>query len=113
MKYVPLESVGFIEAQRYIEREEHSELDKALMLQRAVSGDSDWIWLQNTALGLVNGEDPNARIIAIRAFGDIARIHRLLNLERVLPALQKIEDPELQGYVEDTIDDLRVFLRQS
>jgi hypothetical protein len=49
--------------------------------------------------------------VAVVALGHLARIHRTLDLERVLNVLaRKADDVELAGTVENTLDDIRQFI---
>ena len=49
--------------------------------------------------------------LAVTSLGHIARIHRQLDLDKVLPVLEKLRsDPEIGGRVEDALDDIRKYL---
>lgn len=50
------------------------------------------------------------RRAALIGFGHVARIHRKLSLSGILPEIQKLaNDPELQGTVEDVLEDIAMF----
>jgi hypothetical protein len=55
--------------------------------------------------------DAGIRATAALCIGHVARIHRVLDLDRVLPALQRLQsDPEVGWRVADVIDDIESFL---
>jgi hypothetical protein len=71
----------------------------------------DWRWVQDWCLRFTEHTDSNVRLVAVVALGHLARIHRTLDLERVLPVLaRKADDVELAGTVENTLDDIRQFI---
>lgn len=73
--------------------------------------DEDWQWAQDRCLDFLDHPNVQVKEIAIVCLGHIARIHQKLDLELVLPALKKQrDDPEFAGRVEDTLDDIQVFL---
>ncbi len=73
--------------------------------------DPDWRWIQDTCLNLLNHPDAGVRAIAITCLGHVARIHRQLDTERVVPILTRFKsDPQLGGRAEDALDDIAHFL---
>ena len=73
--------------------------------------DPDWRWVQNLCLELMTDADAGIRATAALCLGHIARIHKMLELDRVLPALHHLQDdPEIGWRVADVIDDIDVFL---
>ena len=71
--------------------------------------EADWRWVQERCLGFARHDVAAVRQIAVTCLGHVARIHRRLDLERVLPALDELScDPEVQ--VEDALDDIRMFV---
>ena len=72
------------------------------MISRAVQGG---------CLHLTDSQDLNVRRVAVTALGHLARIHRTLDLDRVLPVLAQISgEVEPAGTVEDAMDDIRLFI---
>jgi hypothetical protein len=70
---------------------------------------SDWRWVQDTCLGFARNDIASVRQIAVTCLGHVARIHRKLDLEKVLPVLYELShDPELQ--VGDALDDIQMFM---
>jgi len=76
--------------------------------------DSDWRWVQNTLLNLLeNNGDLNIKRLSITCLGHTARIHQQIDKDKVVPILEKyLLFPELNGTVLDTFDDFDVFLNQ-
>lgn len=75
--------------------------------------DPDWRWVQSQCLHFAASSSPSLRATAITCLGHLARVHRALDLDLVLPVLEKLADePELRGRVEDTLDDIGMFLQQ-
>lgn len=74
--------------------------------------DADWRWVQETCLRFLDHSDRGVRSIAIICMGHIARIHKTLDVEIVLPRLLalKAEDPSIAPSVDDAIEDIQVFL---
>ena len=82
----------------------------AFALVNVAFHDPDWRWVQENCLTFVRSDIAALRQIAITCLGHVARIHRKLDLERVLPVLQEFShDPEVQ--VEDALDDIRMFMK--
>jgi hypothetical protein len=71
--------------------------------------ESDWRWVQERCLVFARDDVATVRQVAVTCLGHVARIHRRLDLERVLPALDELSrDPEVQ--VGDALDDVRMFV---
>lgn len=82
-------------------------------LIRIVYHDPDWRWLQNKCIEMSEHLDSDVAGLAVACLGDIARIHRTLDLETVLPALKKRQgNPEIAGRVEDALDDIEIYLHR-
>jgi hypothetical protein len=73
--------------------------------------ESDWRWVQDQCLSLFSDGDPGVRATAALCLGHIARIHRRLDLDRVLPALHRLQDDPNAGWqVADVMDDIDTYL---
>ena len=73
--------------------------------------DPDWELAQDRCLALLGDHDRNVVATAILGLAHVARLHRRLDLERVLPELERLRsEPALLGRVEDAIDDIAVFI---
>jgi hypothetical protein len=66
-------------------------------------------WAQNKCLAFARYPEPNVRQVAVNCLGDIARIHRTLDLARVLPVLDDLSG-DTEVTTEDALDDIRMFI---
>ena len=81
-------------------------------LVRIAYHDPDWRWVEMKCLEFTSHPETSIRMVAVRCFSHLARIHGVLDIDKVLPVLRALErDPQLSGTVEDTLEDLRIFLR--
>lgn len=82
-------------------------------LVRLAFHDPDWRTVQNRCLEFVRHEHTDVRGAAITCLGHLARIHGVLDRDRVVPVLsQVLDDPEVGGRAQDALDDLAMFLKQ-
>ena len=73
--------------------------------------DPDWRWVQDRCLEKLANSSPEVRNMAALCLGHLARIHRSLELERVLPVLTTlVDDPIVGPSARDALDDIRLFL---
>jgi hypothetical protein len=74
--------------------------------------EKDWRWIQDKCLAFTSHDDATIRSVAATCLGHLARIHKQLDLERVLPRLEALlKDPATAGYAETALDDVNHFLR--
>lgn len=69
------------------------------------------IWAQNTCLEYLASGTESVAASAVTALGHIARRHRHLDREKVLPAFETLKKrlPFLEGVIADTLDDIDTF----
>ena len=80
-------------------------------LVSAALHEADWPWVQDWCMRFAGHSDVDVRRVAITCLGHLARLHHTLDLDRVLPLLAvKLNDTALQGTVEDTLSDIRMFV---
>lgn len=73
--------------------------------------DDDRRWVEGQCLALLDHPDSDVRGLAATCLGHIARIHRELDRNRVLPALDALRnDPLVGGRAQDALDDIAVYL---
>ena len=109
MKYEDVEPISRQEALSAFSSGSPEAIADALI--RAVLHDPDWRWTQDICIKYANHEDQSIRLLAVTCFGHLARIHRKLDLDRVLPILEGLsKDEKTAGRVEDAIDDIRLFV---
>jgi hypothetical protein len=74
--------------------------------------DPDWRWVQSQCLAFSRHSDHDVRSVAAVCLGHLARIHRQLDVELVLPRLAEMKsDPQVAARVEDAMEDIKFFLR--
>ncbi|MEV4240874.1 MULTISPECIES: HEAT repeat domain-containing protein [unclassified Nocardia] len=106
--YQSLEPIGRNEAIAMLDSEDNLAVSQAIL--RLALHDPDGGWVTDRALALLENPDPNVRSGAVTALGHIARIHRAIDTDRVVPALRElVNDPIIGGRVEDALDDITVF----
>lgn len=82
-------------------------------LLRSAYHNEDWRWVQSKCLAYTQHSSRLVRQMAIQCLGHLARLHRKLDLNLVMPILLGLkQDPNLLGVVDDTLDDIQVFIRE-
>jgi hypothetical protein len=77
-------------------------------LYSAAQHEADWRWSQGHCLKMLNHESLLVRSSALIALGEIALFRGHLDLETVLPEMQRFaNDPALAPFVEDALDNIR------
>lgn len=108
MRYESPAPVGRAEALEAINSGESREACEAII--RLALNDPDGRWVQDVALGMAESADSNIRATAATALGHVARIHRRIDLDRVLPVLERLmHDPRTAGRAEDSMSDIAMF----
>jgi hypothetical protein len=75
--------------------------------------DPDWRWVQNLSLKLLDDPDSGLKGTAALALAHLARIHRALDLDVVLPALERLKsDRNIGGRVEDALSDIQIYVKR-
>ena len=68
-------------------------------------------WLQRTLLESLAIEDDQVKYASLLGIGHVARIHRRLDLETVIPLLEKYrKHPKVGGTAENTLSDIEIFM---
>ena len=73
----------------------------------------NWRCVQDLCVQYSRHQDVDVRGVAVLCFGHLARIHGVLDTGVVLPLLKELaNDPEIGGWVQDALDDIRMFLHR-
>jgi hypothetical protein len=73
--------------------------------------ENDWYWVQEKCLYYIETGDNDLKNASILSLAHLARIHRKLDIDLVIPKLQSLRgNPLLQGRVEDALDDIEIFI---
>lgn len=79
-----------------------------------VNYDPERVWLEEILVGIV--KDPDAgplRSLAVTCLGHVARLHRAIDQQNVVPLLEQLTaDPVLGGVAQEALDDVDVFVRR-
>jgi hypothetical protein len=119
LKYVGVQEISRSEAELAFNSNDTFSICQALV--NIIHSDQDWLWLQSLCLKFISDvdlsdshlSDRDTAVVglAITCLGHIARIHRKLDLQIVLPALEIAKQNEkLAGRVGDALDDIHMFL---
>jgi hypothetical protein len=110
MNYHEIFPLSRPELERLIESGNETAITDALL--SAAYYDSDWHWVQDLCLRFMDHADRGIRSNAVICLGHLARIHRALDVEVVLPELAalKTEDPSLVPWIEEAIEDIHFFI---
>jgi hypothetical protein len=101
--------MGRPELEALLESGKQSAIIEALL--SAAYYDPDWRWVQGVCLRFLDDTDVWVKTNAATCLGHIARIHKNLDLELVLPKLLPLKgDPTIGPRVEDALEDIRFFL---
>lgn len=82
-----------------------------MALLRLVYDDDEWQWIQDKCIELSKSPDIDVAGLAITCLGHLARIHRTIELDKVLPVLNELRaNRELAGRVDDALDDVEMYM---
>jgi hypothetical protein len=89
----------------------HDSAAAAEALIRMALSEPEWQWAEAVCLNALQDHRKEVKAAALIGIGHLARIHRVLHLDLVLPSLkQLLADPEWAGRAEDILDDIAVFV---
>lgn len=107
--YDEVQQISRDEAVNALASEDPSRVCRALVA--IAFHDDDWRWVQETCLVYLLSRDPQISGVAATCLGHVARIHNILDKEKVLSALRaRASDPEISGRISDAIDDVEMFV---
>ena len=81
-------------------------------LLRVALHEEDAAWALDRIVPFVLHPHPEVRSVAVASIGYLVRIHRSVDVSRVLPMLHALQaDPYVSRRVRDTLEDIRQFTR--
>ena len=108
MKYEDLPPISREELEDSVAFGSEEVASRALL--RMALNESDWLWTEEKCLAALEDLRPHVKAAAITSLGHLARIHGIVNRERVVPVLKSLQsDPEVGGIAEDALDDILLF----
>ena len=70
-------------------------------------------WVEDTIASNLQSEDAYVRGVSATCAGHVARIHRALDVDRLLPLIRALgSDPETLGRMQDALADIERFVRR-
>ena len=76
--------------------------------------DPDRLYVESLIMKFLDHGNPWVRGAALIAAGHVARIHRALSTEHIVPVIEKLlDDREVQGKAQDALSDIRMFVRKT
>ena len=109
LRYEELLPLEREDAERLLASSDPSGISNALI--RVALHYPDWEWVQTKCILLADHPDVNVRRTSALCLGHIARIHRELDLNKVLPVLNMLlKDSDVEGVVQDVLDDIDLFI---
>jgi hypothetical protein len=80
-------------------------------LIRMALWEPDWRWAEQKTLSALGDSRKEVRVAALQSIGHLARLHRSLNLEIVIPVVTRLlDDPECRGTAADALEDIATFM---
>ena len=80
-------------------------------LIRMAFWETDWRWAEQKSLSGLRDARKEVRTAALQSIGHLARLHRSLNLETVIPAVTALlDDPDCRGTAADALQDIATFM---
>jgi hypothetical protein len=111
MIYEEMPPIPREEALAELESQDSERVTRALV--RLVLNDPDRVWLEGVVATHLESNDPSVRAVAATCAGHIARLHRALDLPRIVPLLEALaSDSRTAGYMEDALSDIDIFVKR-
>ncbi len=107
MRYEPTNNITQTEADNIFQHGNAQEIVDAL--PSVTYHDEDWQWVEAHCITFLDDPREEVRAIAATCLGHLARIHGVLHLDRVIPALQA-HLTDTAGHAQDALDDIEVFI---
>ena len=83
-------------------------------LIRIALWENDWRWAEHKSFSALKDAREEVRTAALLAIGHLARLHRSLDLQIVVPAVRKLlADTGCHGTAEDVLDDIASFMPEA
>jgi hypothetical protein len=112
MKFEDVPEMSRTQAEAALSSNSPQDISRALVSLAYYDNDVDWV--QNVCLRFIRHPSFDVVSSAVTCLGHLARIHRFLDLEKVMPILNELKsNPRLVGRVEDALDDIAMYVQES
>lgn len=111
MKYETIEPISRDHAKRLLAKDNRETICRALV--RVATFEPDRYWVQSQCLRFASHKDSFVRGVAATCLGHLARIHRVIDEDEVMPVVRQLlqdRDPQTRAIAEDTISDFSIYL---
>jgi hypothetical protein len=109
MQYEELSPISHQEADEALAHDEDTYVLCQSLLRVALH-EEDWFWALDQISRFLFHANPEVRGVAVSSIGYLVRIHRQIDVSRVLPALCALQnDAFVASRVRDTLQDIRQF----
>jgi hypothetical protein len=112
MLYQSVQPISRSEAERIFAGNDEHEICNALV--GVAFYDSDWKWVQDQCLRFLDTPDIaiGIRSLAATCLGHLARIHKTIDLNKVIPVLESLLNEPNMGTAGDALDDIEMFVKK-
>jgi hypothetical protein len=109
MQYEELSPISQEEADDVLSRDDDTYVLCQSLLRIALH-EGDWLWALDHVSRFLLHPHPEVRGVAVSSIGYLVRIHRAIDVSRVLPVLYALQaDTYVASRVRDTLEDIRQF----
>jgi len=111
MKYETIEPIDRKQAEHLLAKEDRETICPTLV--RVALHEHDRHWAQSQCLRFASHKDPFVRGVAATCLGHLARIHKVIDEDEVIPVVRQLlhdSDPQTRAIAEDTISDFSIYL---
>ena len=111
MKFDQPEPLSRDTLSRELASNDQSRISRALIA--AALNESDRLYVESQIVNFLAHPDPFVRGIAALAAGHVARIHRSLTVDRIVPLIKQLLDdanPQTRDTAQNALDDIQMFL---
>jgi hypothetical protein len=111
MKYETIEPISKDRAERLLAKDDRETICRTLV--RVAMFEEDRHWAQSQCVRFASHEDSFVRGVAATCLGHLARIHKAIDEDEVIPVVRRLlqdRDPLTRGKAEDTISDFSIYL---
>lgn len=112
MKYETTKAISKLEVEAIFNKGVNHQIEKTLV--SLAYHHKDWRWVQSICLFYAKNGQDSVKQTAILCFGHLARIHKQLDLNIVIPVLEELKSQNtLHGQIENTLDDIAIYINNS